>query len=183
MPTSEESKASRRKLGRVLLILGRIVLAAVFLFSAYTKLRPQFPGGQWSIASVRTSLAMFSLEVDAYQLLPPWGVTFVANTLPLFELFLGLWLLSGLVLRYSSLVASLLLGGFFTVMVRSYIRGLDISCGCFGPGDHLGPRTLIRDGSLLAISLAVTIGAFMACRKRAESSASSAPPILPHSAE
>jgi uncharacterized membrane protein YphA (DoxX/SURF4 family) len=183
MTTPEESKGQRRRAGRFLLVLGRILLAAVFLFSAYMKLKPQFPGAQWSIASVRTSLAMFSLEVDAYQILPPWGVTFVANTLPLFELGLGLWLLSGLALRYSSVLASLLLGGFFSVMVRSYIRGLDINCGCFGPGDRLGPRTLVRDGTLLALSLAVTIGAFIANRERADSSVGSAPAILPHSAE
>jgi hypothetical protein len=45
--------------------------------------------------------------------------------------------------------------------VRSYRMGLEINCGCFGPGERLGPVTLLRDGSLLALALAVTIGAFL----------------------
>jgi hypothetical protein len=86
-------------------------------------------------------------------------------------LFLGLWLLSGVWLRYSSLVTTLLLGAFFAMMVRTYRMGLEINCGCFGPGERLGPKTLLRDGSLLALALAVTIGAFLLRRKRSERSA------------
>jgi uncharacterized membrane protein YphA (DoxX/SURF4 family) len=165
MSDDVNSKDASGKLGWILLLLGRLVLAVVFLFAAYVKLKPQ-GASSWSIVSVRTSLTMFALEVDSYQLLSPPAVTFVANTLPPFELVLGLWLLGGIALRYSSLATTLLLGGFFTVMVRSYIRGLDINCGCFGPGERLGPRTLVRDGSLLALALAVTIGAFLIRRRR-----------------
>jgi hypothetical protein len=80
-------------------------------------------------------------------------------------LFLGLWLLSGVLLRYASLITTLLLGAFFAVMVRTYMAGLEINCGCFGPGERLGPLTLLRDGSLLALALAVAIAAFMQGRK------------------
>jgi membrane protease YdiL (CAAX protease family) len=78
--------------------------------------------------------------------------------------------LSGIALRYSALVTSLLLGVFFGVMVRSYFLGLEINCGCFGPGERLGPMTLLRDGSLLALALGVTIGAFLMHRRRGTSS-------------
>jgi len=169
MRPSVESKKAKRRVVRVLVVVGRLFLAAVLLFAAYVKLKPQFPGARWSVASVKTSLAMFSVEVDAYQLLPPSGVIFVADTLPLFELALGLWLLSGIALRYSSIVTDLLLAGFLAVVVRSYMRGLDIKCGCFGSDDPLGPWTIVRDSLLLAASIAVTIGAFFVCRWRAES--------------
>jgi hypothetical protein len=109
--------------------------------------------------------------VDSYQLLPPQMVSPAAHFLPPFELFLGLWLLSGVLLRYSSLITTLLLGAFFAVMVRTYMAGLEINCGCFGPGERLGPLTLLRDGSLLALALAVTIGAFLGGRKRRVESA------------
>lgn len=181
MTAPEESKISKRKVGRVLLILGRFLLAAVFLFSAYTKLKPP-AGMSWSIRSVRVSLSMFAFEVEPYQLLPPWAVTFVAYSLPPFELLLGLWLLSGVALRYSSMVTTLLLAGFFSVVVRTYVHGLVIPCGCFGSDEPLGPATIVRDGLLLALSLGVTLGAFLSCRKRADSSVSAAPPILPYSA-
>jgi uncharacterized membrane protein YphA (DoxX/SURF4 family) len=158
---------TRGSLARTLLLLGRLALAAIFLFAAYAKLKPQATM-PWSRASVKTSLSLFAMQVDSYQLLPPQMVSPAAHFLPPFELFLGLWLLSGLLLRYSSLITSLLLAAFFAVMVRTYAAGLEINCGCFGPGERLGPLTLLRDGSLLALALAVTIGAFLLQRQRRE---------------
>jgi uncharacterized membrane protein YphA (DoxX/SURF4 family) len=161
---------TRRQRAPILLMVGRLALAGIFLFAAYAKLKPQ-AAMPWSSASIRTSLSMFAMQVDSYQLLPPQLVSPAAHFLPLFELFLGLWLLTGVWLRYSSLVTTLLLSAFFAMMVRTYRMGLEINCGCFGPGERLGPKTLLRDGSLLALALAVTIGAFLLRRKRSERSA------------
>ena len=96
-------------LARTLLILGRLVLAAIFLVAAYAKLKPQAVV-PWSSASIKTSLSLFAMQVDSYQLLPPQLVSPVAHLLPPFELFLGLWLLSGVFLPYSALVTTLLIG-------------------------------------------------------------------------
>jgi uncharacterized membrane protein YphA (DoxX/SURF4 family) len=170
------------KLGRTLLLVGRLALAAVFLVAAYAKLKPQ-GAMAWSGASVKTSLAMFAMQVDSYQLLPVNAVNFVAHTVPPFELFLGLWLLSGIALRFSSLITTLLLAGFFTVMVRTYSLGLEVSCGCFGPGEQLGWKTLLRDGSLLALSLAVCIGAFLIRRRPGETGAPVAAVATPQRAD
>jgi uncharacterized membrane protein YphA (DoxX/SURF4 family) len=161
---------TRGTFARTLLLLGRLALAAIFLFAAYAKLRPQ-AAMPWSHSSIKTSLSLFAMQVDSYQLLPPQLVSPAAHFLPPFELFLGLWLLSGVLLPYASLITTLLLGAFFAVMVRTYMAGLEINCGCFGPGERLGPLTLLRDCSLLALALAVTIGAFMLRRKRREESA------------
>src|SRR5271156_5484123 len=162
---------TRGSIGWVLLLVGRLALAGIFLFAAYAKMKPQAAMG-WSGASIKTSLSMFAMQVDSYQLLPPQLVSPAAHFLPPFELFLGLWLLSGVLLRYASLITTLLLGAFFAVMVRTYAAGLEINCGCFGPGERLGPLTLLRDGSLLALALAVTIGAFLRGRRsRVESAA------------
>ena len=146
------------------LLVARIGLAAVFIVAAYAKMRPQL-NMPWSLGAVRTSLSMFAMQVDSYQLLPPQAVSAAAHWLPFIELALGLWLLSGLWLRYSSLFTTLLLGGFFALMVRTYASGLEINCGCFGPGEKLGVKSLIRDGSLLGFSLAVTVCAFLSKRK------------------
>ncbi len=132
---------------RALIVAGRVVLGAVFLYAAYTKLR--------------TPYMLFALSIDSYQLLPPNAVIFVARTLPWFELVLGLLLISGIALRYVASAASLLLLTFFGVMVRSHLKGLGIDCGCFGVGESLGVKTLIRDGLLVALALAVTVGAFL----------------------
>lgn len=164
----------------MLLLIGRLVLAAIFIFAAYAKMRPQ-PGMPWTIASVRTSLAMFAMGVDSYQMLPPSVVAPFAHWLPPVELMLGLWLLSGIGLRVSSILSTLAIVAFIAAMFSAYRRGLTISCGCFGPGEQIGPKTLIRDTLLfLPLALAVTIGSF--CIRRGNRQISSPSPA-PQAAE
>ncbi len=117
----------------------RVLLGAVFIYAAYTKLRQ--------------SWLLFALSIDSYQLLPEWAVFAVARTLPWLELALGVLLIGGVWLRYLSIAAAGILGLFFTVMVVSYSRGAGIDCGCFGVGEPLSLKTLARDGVLLAAAL------------------------------
>ena len=157
----QASETGRRRVGRLLLVVGRVVLAAIFLFAAYAKMKPQAEMS-WSVRSVKTSLSMFAMGVDSYQMLPPWAVSPFAHFLPVFELVLGLWLLSGVALRAASIASTLSVLVFIAAMWSAYHRGLTISCGCFGPGEQIGPLTLIRDGlTFLPLSLAVMIGSFL----------------------
>ena len=126
----------------------RLVLGAVFVYAAYTKLRQ--------------SWLLFALSIDSYQLLPPWAVETLARTLPWFELALGLLLVAGLWLRYTSIAATAILTLFFCVMVVSYAGGGGIDCGCFGVGEAVSARTLARDGLLLAGALALAWRAWRA---------------------
>jgi uncharacterized membrane protein YphA (DoxX/SURF4 family) len=119
----------------------RLLLGAVFVYAAYSKLRQ--------------SWLLFALSIDSYQLLPEWAVLTVARTLPWLELGLGLLLISGAWLRYMSIAAAAILALFFTVMVVSYGRGAGIDCGCFGVGEALSAKTLGRDGLLLAAAVAL----------------------------
>lgn len=159
---STESRLRWTKIG---VVIGRIALAAIFLAAAYAKMKPQI-SLPWSLVSIKTSLAMFALQVDSYQMLAPAQVSLVAHVLPPFELFVGLWLLSGLFPRASSLVTAILIAAFFSLTIRTYARGLEISCGCFGPGGKLGVSTIFRDGSFLAVALAVAVGSFVLAKKR-----------------
>ena len=163
--------SSRASAGRILLLLGRLALAVIFLLAAYGKLRPQ-DAIPWSLGSLKitpSSLAIsstfFAMQIDSFQLLPSWAVSPFARTLPWVELALGVWLFLGFGLRYASIVASLLLALFFAVVVRTYALHIAINCGCFGPNEKLGPWTLVRDGSMLAMSIAVAIGAFLSHRR------------------
>jgi Methylamine utilisation protein MauE len=172
-------------LGRIFLILGRLTLAGIFIFAAYAKMKPQ-AAMAWSSGSVKTSLSMFAMQVDSYQLLPSQLVSPAAHFLPPFELFLGLWLLSGVLLPYSALVTTLLIGIFFATQVRTYRMGLEINCGCFGPGERLGPKTLLHDGSFLILALAVTVSAFIlsrGARRKSTDSASNSTVSAPQHAE
>lgn len=124
----------------------RLLLGAVFIYAAYTKLRQPW--------------LLFALSIDSYQLLPQWAVLTVARTLPWLELLLGLLLVSGFGLRYAALLTSAQLVIFLGVMVRAYAKGLGIDCGCFGAGEALTIKTLIRDGLLTAGAIILTISAF-----------------------
>ena len=46
-------------------------------------------------------------------------------------------------------------------MLRAYIQGQGIDCGCFGVGEAISPKTLLRDGSMLAAAVLLTVGAFV----------------------
>lgn len=170
------SATSKPKTGKTLLTVGRIALAVIFLVASYAKLRPQTAATPWSVASVKTSLLLFAMQVDSYQLVPEHYVAPAANLLPFVEFLLGILLLAGWQLRWVAAFTTALLGVFFTVMVRTYALGLEINCGCFGPGEKLGPKTMLRDGSLVALALAVTIGAFLMHRGRRQSLMSVAAP-------
>jgi uncharacterized membrane protein YphA (DoxX/SURF4 family) len=135
------------------LILGRIALAAVFLWAAYTKLRDP-----WMI---------FAMEIDAMHIVPGAAVEFLARTMPWFELLLGVLLVIGIEMRYVASVATALLAVFFVTLLVLYLRGFQGDCGCFGPGEQLGPKTLARDGALLALSTWVTWQAFRKSERRA----------------
>ncbi|HXX45917.1 MAG TPA: MauE/DoxX family redox-associated membrane protein [Candidatus Acidoferrales bacterium] len=152
---------TRRKIVRVLLILGGLIVGAVFLAAAYGKMKP-LQGFGWSWASVRTSLFWFAIQVNSYEILPPAAVNAVAHFLPYFELFLGLWLISGIARRFSALLASLAICGFMVAITSAYLRHLKIDCGCgIGPPEEVGPAALLRDGlKFLLPALLVTIGAF-----------------------
>lgn len=144
---------------RMIVLVSRLALAGIFIYAAIAKLRQP-----WQL---------FTLTIDSYQMHLPVAVTnLFAQTLPWFELALGVALLVGWKLRWFASVAALLLAAFFSVMLRAYFRGLVIDCGCFGPGEHLGPKTLLRDGSLFVFSLAVTWAAFRIERRNSSAQSS-----------
>jgi len=131
---------------RWLLVIGRLILAVIFLYAAYAKLKLPWID--------------FAGALAAFKILPDDALEPVAKILPWCELALGVALISGIWQRWFALIASLVLLFFFSVMVRSYAIGLKIDCGCFGPGDALGPKTLARDFSMLLLAVGVTVGSF-----------------------
>jgi uncharacterized membrane protein YphA (DoxX/SURF4 family) len=144
---------SSSRVFRVVALALRVALGAVFVYAAWTKLRQP-----WEL---------FAMSIDAYKVLPDWAVLVVARTLPWAEMVIGLALMAGRWLRFSSAAASLLLLMFFVLMIRAYLKGMQIDCGCFGPGDAISLRTLARDGSLLAGYLFLTWMSFRSRRQPA----------------
>ncbi|QGY39746.1 DoxX family protein [Pseudodesulfovibrio cashew] len=95
--------------------------------------------------------------IDGYGLVS-WGMaTVIARVLPVVEIVSGLALMFDLRGGLGTIVAQLL--GFIGVLAYGIHLGLDVDCGCFGPGDPAAAEshdlmpTLIRDVGLLAACL------------------------------
>jgi len=155
-------QSSPFNLRRVIIWIGRLVLGGIFIYAGYSKIflpiiHPHPPIG--------VALSFFAMQVDSYLLLPPWGVNFVAHTLPFAEVVLGLLLLIGWRLRIWAVIVTVIMVGFFAAVVRSYALGLQINCGCFANPEPLTIKTVFRDGSLAALALLMTVFTFFEARQ------------------
>ena len=120
-------------------ILIRIIIGVIFIYAGIIKLlNPE----------------VFSALIDAYGILPDAFLMPSALGLPVLEIIVG----AGLIFDISGSLTSIttLLIMFIAVLGYGISMGLDIDCGCFGPGDpeakayHGLRATLYRDIILLA---------------------------------
>jgi uncharacterized membrane protein YphA (DoxX/SURF4 family) len=103
--------------------------------------------------------ADLAAAITAYRLgLPPTVVAAMALALPLFEMLLGIYLITGLLLPVTSTIALVMLALFTAIVASAVIRGLSAPCGCFGPGDNAPATwlTVVRDLSFLLPALYLT---------------------------
>ena len=145
------SEIASSRAAKIFMLAARVVLGAVFVYAAYVKLRDP-----WQL---------FAMSIDSYRILPLNLVEIAARVIPWMELALGVLLIAGIWLQVSGSIVSLLLLTFFALMVRAYAQGMEISCGCFGPGEIISWWTLLRDGSMLAGALLLTWSAFQRQRQ------------------
>lgn len=126
--------------------LSRWFIAGVMIFAAVPKL---------------SDPVAFSEIVGAYGLLPDFLVFPAAWALPLLELTAAFLLIKG---RSSGLwIASILMLLFIAVLSYGIWLGLDIDCGCFGPGDieseaFSNLRTALVRDLLLCIPIIYCLG-------------------------
>src|SRR5438034_3132962 len=74
----------------------------------------------------------FGLDIDNYKILP-WAISVrLAFYLPWLEILAGLVLIFRFLYRGGLLILSALLLIFLCATVAAKVRGLDITCGCFG---------------------------------------------------
>jgi putative oxidoreductase len=128
---------------RILHWLCRLILAGIFLYTGYIKLR---------------SPLQFAAVLAGYQLFPDTLILPMADYFPWVEIGLGVLLLVGWKMRYVALAACALLASFLTVLAITYFRGIDANCGCFSFEDRISLLTLGRDTLILlpALFLALT---------------------------
>jgi uncharacterized membrane protein YphA (DoxX/SURF4 family) len=125
-------------------LVARLVTGGVWIVSGAIKL----PHPDDSVRAVR-----------AYDLLPEAVVPAVGHLLPVLEVVIGLCLVLGVVVRWTSVVSALLFVAFIIGISSAWARGLSIDCGCFGGGGEIPdaaakyPGEIARDVGLLALSL------------------------------
>jgi uncharacterized membrane protein YphA (DoxX/SURF4 family) len=143
---------SRSKVLGIVVLLLRFVLAGIFIYAGYVKLRDP-----WQL---------FAASIASYEIIPMGMAEIVAKAFPWVEVAIGVGLLIGWRLLPAAAAATSLLLVFFNVMLwRAFLQGKEIDCGCFGPGEALTWKTLVRDGSMLLGALLVAWWVFLGRRK------------------
>jgi uncharacterized membrane protein YphA (DoxX/SURF4 family) len=144
-----------RGLKRWLLLLGRLGIAAIFLYAGYEK--------------VREPWIQFAVSIDTFKVAPEAWLPTIAQYLPWFEIILGLWLLlPSAISKWGALVATGMLTFFLGIGIRAAALGLTVDCGCFGAGHSgaLDATWFTEHVAMLALGVVVTVFEFLPARNR-----------------
>jgi uncharacterized membrane protein YphA (DoxX/SURF4 family) len=147
---------------RIVIWLGRIVLAGFCIYAGYAKL---FRPGVARHVDVPMALTLFAMQIDSYQMVSGNVSSWIAHTLPFAEIAIGLLLLAGWQLRVWATIITAIVAGFFIAVVRAYALGLQINCGCFAKPEPLTLTTVFRDGALLLLAVLMTVFAYQESRR------------------
>lgn len=104
-------------------------------------------------------LEVSQMAVRSYELLPIPIANFFGQTLPLFEVVIGLLLIVGAATRIVAVIGGFTMFIFIIAIAQAWARGLNIDCGCFGGGGTVAPgetrylQEILRDAGLVAMAL------------------------------
>jgi amino acid permease len=118
------------------------VLVAVPVTLSDARLRSQARNGVrialgllfvWSAATKLLAPRAFAAAISRFDLVPEPALPVVSIGLPLIELVAGLGAVAG---RRGALRAILAMLALLSVALGyAFLSGIDVNCGCFGPGD------------------------------------------------
>ena len=127
----------------LLALICRLALAIIFFYAGIEKIIN--PGS-------------FAVAIYNYKLLPDCAINLSAIFLPLLEILIAVNLVIGIYTRGAALLSSLIFMTFATALTINLVRGLDISCGCFGASSgNISWFYPARDLSLFCMSVFVLI--------------------------
>ena len=104
-------------------------------------------------------LEVSQMAVRSYELLPIPIANFLGQTLPFFEVVIGLLLIVGAATRAVAALGGFTMFIFIIAIAQAWARGLNIDCGCFGGGGAVAPgetrylQEILRDAGLVAMAL------------------------------
>jgi len=137
--------------------LPRIIVGLLFVYA--------------SVEKIMTPDA-FAVSVANYDLLPSFLIGPIALWLPWLEMLTGIMLITGRFALGAATTASGLMVIFCLAISISYLRGLNINCGCFSmdPKNVADMRlVLLRDVGILTLCL-IALSKALSQNKKTESS-------------
>lgn len=101
----------------------------------------------------------FAAQIAAFRIVPQPVIAPIALVLPFLELMLGAYLILGLFTRAAAWIAAALLACFDGAIASAVVRGLSVSCGCFGPNDKTVTSwpEVARDAVLVLLAVAIAL--------------------------
>lgn len=109
-------------------------------------------------------------SVYRYELIPAVMAQFVAIVLPFLQLVLAACLIFRFFHFAAHTITLMMLMVFTMVQISVMVRGLDISCGCFGPrqSTNIDQSTIALVGGLLLLSITWMLGDWWIKRTRGQ---------------
>jgi uncharacterized membrane protein YphA (DoxX/SURF4 family) len=103
--------------------------------------------------------ALFAAQIAGFRLLPEALIAPLAVMLPYWEIVLGGLVIVGLFTRTAAWIAVLLLALFDLAIASAVVRGMSVSCGCFGPNDATVTTwaEVARDAVFVVLALIVAL--------------------------
>lgn len=114
---------------QLFILVARLILAGVFVSAALPKVQDP---------------VAFASSVEGFRVIGPGLSNWVALILPWLELITGIGILLPWIRRSSGIIIATLLLLFITLHASAWIRGLEISCGCFGSETSSEPTSYLR---------------------------------------
>jgi len=124
----------------------RLVLGAIFIVAGASKIGHG---------------AEFAAQIAGFRILPQPVIAPMALALPFLEVLLGGYLVLGLFTRAAGWIAVLLLALFDGAIASAVVRGMTVSCGCFGPNDKTVTTwaEVARDAIFVLLAVVVALRA------------------------
>jgi putative oxidoreductase len=137
--TRTTSTATRVSTRALISIACCVIIGLVFVAAALPKLLD--PGS-------------FAADIQNYRVLPERWVGHAALYVPALEIVVALGLFLPRYQRGAACLATLMLFGFAVAMAQARLRGIDLSCGCFGAAfeSKVSWWTVARSGVLSVIA-------------------------------
>ncbi len=129
---------------RIVVLIVRVAIGAIFIVAGAAKMG---------------HFAEFAQQIAAFRIVPQPLVAPMAVLMPFIEIVLGGCLVAGIFTRLAGWVAVGLLLVFDLAIASAVLRGLHLSCGCFGPNDATVTTwgEVARDAVFVVLALLIAV--------------------------